>query len=216
MSVNGRLRQGAGGCPPDSSIARQLSCLKQHQSADSTRPDFQTKRTVFIWPFKMEYKSIQSWFHRMRNRPMNFVLILFHLRCPVLSPPLYSSSLLFDPPCLQQGEARVEVKEISAILNSRTKQTVMPRKKWNEARLGGDSVAVTVVRRKDAALGSDKPFFVCVFPRFLPGNTWNIPGWNLSWKCTETTWKIPWGIRSEDRERIRITDAEIWIWNEVW
>jgi len=40
----------------------------------------------------------------------------------------------------------------------------------------GDSVAVTVVRRKDAALGSDKPFFVCVFSRFSPGNTWKIPG----------------------------------------
>ena len=125
----------------------------------------------------MEYKSIQSWFHRMRNRPMNFVLILFHLRCPVLSPPLYSSSLLFDPPCLQQGEARVEVKEISAILNSRTKQTVMPRKKWvkrsKTQRSVGDSVAVTVVRRKDAALGSDKPFFCLrlfkVFAGTIPG-----------------------------------------------
>ena len=63
---------------------------------------------------------------------------------------------------------------------SNIKQTVMRRKKWvkrsKTQRSVGDSVAVTVVRRKDAALGSDKPFFVCVFSRFLPGNTWKIPG----------------------------------------
>ena len=57
----------------------------------------------------------------------------------------------------------------------KNKQWCQGRCGWTEARLS-DSVAVTVVRRKDAALGSDKPFFVCVFPRFLPGNTWKPPG----------------------------------------
>ena len=89
-------------------------------------------------------------------------------------------------------EARVEVKETSILWQlsrpwkhprRKIKQTVMLRKKWwgkrSKTLLGsvGDSVAVTVlVRRKDAALGSDKPFFVCGSSRFFSGNTWKIPG----------------------------------------
>ena len=53
----------------------------------------------------------------------------------------------------------------------------MRRKKWvkrsKTQRSVGDSVAVTVVRRKDAALGSDKPFFCLrlfkVFAGTIPG-----------------------------------------------
>jgi len=72
----------------------------------------------------------------------------------------------------------------------------MLRKKWwgkrsKTLRSVGDSVAVTVlVRRKDAALGSDKPFFVCGSSRFFQ---WKYleDTWIISRKCTETTWTMP-------------------------
>jgi len=59
-----------------------------------------------------------------------------------------------------------------------------------------DFAVTLLVRRKDAALGSDKPFFVCVFSRFLPRNTWNDT-WIISWKCMKKTWKIAWGYQKQ-------------------